>query len=148
MAIPSSLELLSELAQERVDHASIALGQKRREQQHQEHQLEQIASYIALYQDGLINLGRQGASTMQFEQQRAFIQSLRKTQAHQAYQVKQASQRTQQALAEWQDAQRTLNAYDVLQTRREKARQGREKRLEQRQMDEFASRSQALMSGE
>lgn len=148
MATSSSLTLLTELAQERIDRASIALGQKRREQQHHVHQLEQIASYIALYEDGLVKLGRQGASPLQFEQQRAFIQSLRKTQAHQAHQVEQASARTQHALAEWQDAQRTLNAYDVLQTRREKARQGREKRLEQRQMDEFASRSQALMSGE
>lgn len=148
MAASSSLTLLSELTQTRVDQATIHLGRKRQEQQQQEQQLAQIERYIAMYEDGLARLGQRGATSAQFEQQRAFIRSLCSTREHQQHQVTQAALRTDRALADWQDAQRTLNAYAVLQTRRDKALQGKAKRLEQRQMDEYASRAQAMMSGE
>lgn len=143
----SSLDVLIDLAEERLDKASRTLGHCRAEQQRCEAQLQQIEQYLAQYRRGLNQLGVKGASAQRFAQQQAFIESLDTTRKQQIIQLDAACLRVERALAHWQETKRENNAYDVLRKRREQAQLAREKRIDQRMMDEYASRARSVMSG-
>lgn len=143
----SSLDVLIDLAEERLEKASRTLGHCRADQQRCETQLQQIERYLAQYRQGLNQLGVNGAPAQRFAQQQAFIESLDSTRKHQLMQLDAASQRVERALTQWQEVKRENNAYDVLRKRREQEQLAREKRLDQRMMDEYASRARSVMSG-
>ncbi|BBG30345.1 flagellar export protein FliJ [Zymobacter palmae] len=143
----SSLDVLIDLAEERLDIASRTLGHCRAEQQRCETQLQQIERYLTQYRQGLNQLGMAGAPAKRFAQQQAFIESLDATRKQQLIQLDAACQRVERALTHWQEVKRETNAYDVLRKRREQAALAREKRLDQRMMDEYASRARSVMSG-
>ena len=143
----SSLDVLIDLAEERLEKASRTLGHCRADQQRCETQLQQIERYLAQYRQGLNQLGVNGAPAQRFAQQQAFIESLDSTRKHQLMQLDAASQRVERALTHWQEVKRETNAYDVLRKRREQEQLAREKRLDQRMMDEYASRARSVMSG-
>lgn len=143
----SSLDVLIDLAEERLDTASRTLGHCRAEQQRCETQLQQIERYLTQYRQGLNQLGMKGATAQQFAQQQAFIESLDITRKQQLIQLDAACQRVERALSHWQEMKRDNNAYDVLRKRREQAELARERRLDQRMMDEYASRARNVMSG-
>lgn len=143
----SSLDVLIDLAEERLDTASRTLGHCRAEQQRCETQLQQIERYLTQYRQGLNQLGMKGATAQQFAQQQAFIESLDITRKQQLIQLDAACQRVERALCHWQEMKRDNNAYDVLRKRREQAELARERRLDQRMMDEYASRARNVMSG-
>ena len=143
----SSLDRLIEMAEERLNNASQALGHCRAEQQRCDTQLKKIEAYLLQYRKGLNQLGVSGASAQRFAQQQAFIESLDITRKHQMHQLDMARQRADRALAFWQEIKRETNAYEILRTRRRQAALAREKRLDQRLMDEYASRSRLAMSG-
>lgn len=143
----SSLDVLIKLAEERLDKASRTLGHCRADQQRCEAQLNQIENYLAQYRRGLNQLGIEGAPAQRFAQQQAFIESLDTTRKQQMQQLDMACQRVDRALVHWQEIKRETNAYDVLQKRRQQEALAREKRLDQRMMDEYASRARSAMNG-
>ncbi len=138
---------LRDLAQDAVEQAVIHLGDMRRGQQQAEQQLSMLLDYQDEYRNKLNQDMCGGIDSTRWKNYQQFIQTLEKAIDQHRQQLNQWNQRLEQALSNWREKHKKLNAYQTLITRAEENALRQESRLDQKRMDEFAQRA-ALRKGE
>jgi len=134
------LQAVHELARDRNDSAATQLGALNSEAAKAEAKLNLLLQYrqeyYARYRDA-VQRNLHGAGWQNF---RDFLEKLDEAIEQQRAAVLLSQQAVQQGRAQWQCTQRDVRAYDTLAERHERAESDRSKKVDQRLMDEFASR--------
>jgi flagellar protein FliJ len=134
------MERLREQAEERLDQTTRQLGRARHSCLQAQAQLSQLQAYQREYQQQLVSRAAgPGIPTTHLMNYQGFIQSLGRATQHCGDQVKACEQAVEQALGDWKNQRRRLNAFATLARRAEEAAQAQESRQQQKIMDEFAS---------
>ena len=136
----SKFALLVRLATDRMDAAAERMRKAQLAHTQAENTLEQIKGYISDYQQRMLSLGQSGTSVAQWADYRLFLQKLSEAHAQQSREVDRSLQRFLMEKQAWLQQRKQLKSYEVLQER-EKARLAlRQRRQEQKALDEFAAR--------
>lgn len=140
--MPPSLPLdtLSELAQDQLEQATLALGQLQQNLLAAQQQLEMLEGYLHDYRVRLQDSIQHGLSAAGWQNYQRFISTLEGAIGEQRNVVTQAESRLSAGRTNWQSCKQRLNSFDTLRTRREQARTVVENRREQRANDEFSAR--------
>lgn len=140
MATISALETLVDLATKETDEATKRLGRTVRtsEEAHQKLTilLEYREDYAVRFQESLAA----GLTPMNYRNFQLFIEKIDTAITGQKNIVSQAQERVAEARTLWQACERKRLTYDTLVTRAKEDKLRRDNRLDQKQMDEFASR--------
>lgn len=147
MSDTSSLETLIELAEGDRDSAAKLLGQLRNAHQQNHSQLEMLVEYRNDYRTRLEAAMQKGLTMAALQNYQRFLASLDRAISHQRGQLDNSQGRVQRGVSNWQQQQKRVNSYDVLLHRRRQEAEQRKSRLEQRQNDEFASRTRSALGG-
>jgi flagellar FliJ protein len=136
----SKFDLLIRLATDRMDAAAERMRKAQLAQQQAENTLAQVKGYIQDYQQRMLALGQGGTTVAQWADYRLFLQKLEDAQKQQEREVERAVQRFLMEKQAWLLQRKQLKSYEVLVVR-EQARQAlRQRRQEQKALDEFAAR--------
>jgi flagellar FliJ protein len=136
----SKFDLLIRLATDRMDAAAERMRKAQLAQQQAENTLAQVKGYIQDYQQRMLTLGQGGTTVAQWADFRLFLQKLEDAQKQQEREVERAVQRFLMEKQAWLLQRKQLKSYEVLVVR-EQARQAlRQRRQEQKALDEFAAR--------
>lgn len=137
----SKFDLLMRLAQDKLDAAADRM--RRAQQQHAQAQntLAQVESFIADYQQKLVQQGRGGMSVAQWADYRLFMQKLDDARLQQEKEVERCEQWFLLEKQAWLQERKKLKSFEVLKAREAERELLRQKRQEQKQLDEFAARS-------
>ena len=119
----------------------IHLGDMRRGVKQADEQLSMLLDYQDEYRNKLNTDMSGGISSLRWTNYHQFIQTLEKAIEQHRQQLNQWNQRLDQALSNWQEKHKRLNAYQTLITRAEENALRQENRLDQKRMDEFAQRA-------
>lgn len=136
----SHLVTLNDLAQKAITQANKQLGNVRQLQQQAEQQLALLLTYQDEYQLRLNATMTSGMTSASWQNYQQFIQTLEHAIDKHKQQLRQCTQRVEQAITYWQEKQQRLNAYETLQERAESTQRRHKNRLDQKVMDEFAQR--------
>ncbi|MBK4786131.1 MAG: flagella biosynthesis chaperone FliJ [Pantoea sp. Pent] len=147
MKTANAIDTLRDLAEQDLEQAVIHLGDMRRGQQQADQQLSMLLDYQDEYRNKLNQDMSGGIASTRWSNYHQFIQTLEKTIEQHRQQLNQWNQRLEQALSNWREKHKKLNAYQTLITRAEENALRQESRLDQKRMDEFAQRA-ALRKGE
>jgi flagellar FliJ protein len=136
----SKFDLLIRLATDRLDAAADRMRKAQAAQQQAENTLLQVKGFIQDYQQRMLQQGQAGTSVAQWADFRLFMQKLDDALAQQQREVDRAMQRFLMEKQAWLQQRKQLKSYEVLQER-EKARLAlKQRRQEQKALDEFAAR--------
>lgn len=136
----SKFDLLIRLATDRLDAAADRMRKAQAAQQQAESTLLQVKGFIQDYQQRMLQQGQAGTSVAQWADFRLFMQKLDDALAQQQREVDRAMQRFLMEKQAWLQQRKQLKSYEVLQER-EKARLAlKQRRQEQKALDEFAAR--------
>lgn len=138
MAARSSLDMLIELARDRVDSAGRKLGTLNSRCLDNEQKLNLLLAYRADYQTRLQQSAAGGMDTMAWRNFQAFMHKLDAAIAEQRLALATAQQTAAAGRDEWMAEQRKLKSFDTLSSRYQRQMQQREAKREQRDQDEFA----------
>ena len=141
MKTANAIDTLRDLAEQDLEQAVIHLGDMRRGQ------LSMLLDYQDEYRNKLNQDMSGGIASTRWSNYHQFIQTLEKAIEQHRQQLNQWNQRLEQALSNWREKHKKLNAYQTLITRAEENALRQESRLDQKRMDEFAQRA-ALRKGE
>jgi flagellar FliJ protein len=141
MANPSALHTLIELAAKDSDEAAKRLGEALRAAEETEKKLNLLLGYRDEYAARLQNNQANGISAMEYRNFQLFIDKLDTAIAGQQAVVQDARRRVENERKSWQECERKRMSYDTLASRAETARQHKENKRDQKQMDEYAARS-------
>lgn len=134
------MERLREQAEEQLDRTTQQLGNVRRSCLQAQAQLSQLQQYQREYQQQLVSRAAgSGIPAAHLANFQGFIQSLDRAAQHCGDHVKACEQAVEQALGDWRNDRRRLNAFATLTRRAEEAAKAQENRQQQKIMDEFAS---------
>ncbi|QDY42291.1 flagellar export protein FliJ [Candidatus Pantoea soli] len=147
MKTANAIDTLRDLAEQDLEQAVVHLGNMRRGQQQADQQLSMLLDYQDEYRNKLNQDMSGGIASTRWSNYHQFIQTLEKAIEQHRQQLNQWNQRLEQALGNWRDKHKKLNAYQTLITRAEENALRQESRLDQKRMDEFAQRA-ALRKGE
>ncbi|ORM73679.1 flagellar biosynthesis chaperone FliJ [Pantoea wallisii] len=147
MKTANAIDTLRDLAEQDLEQAVIHLGNMRRGQQQADEQLNMLLDYQDEYRNKLNQDMSGGIASTRWSNYHQFIQTLEKAIEQHRQQLSQWNQRLEQALTNWREKHKKLNAYQTLITRAEENALRQENRLDQKRMDEFAQRA-ALRKGE
>ncbi|MEZ3414444.1 flagella biosynthesis chaperone FliJ [Pantoea dispersa] len=147
MKTANAIDTLRDLAEQDLEQAVIHLGDMRRGQQQADQQLSMLLDYQDEYRNKLNQDMSGGIASTRWSNYHQFIQTLEKAIEQHRQQLDQWNQRLEQALSNWREKHKKLNAYQTLITRAEENTLRQESRLDQKRMDEFAQRA-ALRKGE
>ena len=147
MKTANAIDTLRDLAEQDLEQAVIHLGDMRRGQQQADQQLSMLLDYQDEYRNKLNQDMSGGIASTRWSNYHQFIQTLEKAIEQHRQQLNQWNQRLEQALINWHEKHKKLNAYQTLITRAEENALRQENRLDQKRMDEFAQRA-ALRKGE
>lgn len=147
MKTANAIDTLRGLAEQDLEQAVIHLGDMRRGQQQADQQLSMLLDYQDEYRNKLNQDMSGGIASTRWSNYHQFIQTLEKAIEQHRQQLNQWNQRLEQALSNWREKHKKLNAYQTLITRAEENALRQESRLDQKRMDEFAQRA-ALRKGE
>ena len=147
MKTANAIDTLRDLAEQDLEQAVIHLGDMRRGVKQADEQLSMLLDYQDEYRNKLNTDMSGGISSMRWTNYHQFIQTLEKAIEQHRQQLNQWNQRLAQALSNWQEKHKRLNAYQTLITRAEENALRQENRLDQKRMDEFAQRA-AMRRGE
>lgn len=136
----SKFDLLIRLATDRLDAAADRMRKAQAAQQQAENTLLQVKGFIQDYQQRMLQQGQAGTSVAQWADFRLFMQKLDDALQQQQREVDRAMQRFLMEKQAWLQQRKQLKSYEVLQER-EKARLVlKQRRQEQKALDEFAAR--------
>ena len=136
----SKFDLLIRLATDRLDAAADRMRKAQAAQQQAENTLLQVKGFIQDYQQRMLQQGQAGTSVAQWADFRLFMQKLDDALVQQQREVDRAMQRFLMEKQAWLQQRKQLKSYEVLQER-EKARLAlKQRRQEQKALDEFAAR--------
>ncbi|MEC5208253.1 flagellar export protein FliJ [Vogesella urethralis] len=136
----SKFDLLIRLATDRLDAAADRMRKAQAAQQQAENTLLQVKGFIQDYQQRMLQQGQAGTSVAQWADFRLFMQKLDDALEQQQREVDRAMQRFLMEKQAWLQQRKQLKSYEVLQER-EKARLAlKQRRQEQKALDEFAAR--------
>lgn len=136
----SKFDLLIRLANDRLDAAAERMRKAQAAQQQAENTLLQVKGFIQDYQQRMLQQGQAGTSVAQWADFRLFMQKLGDAEQQQQREVDRAMQRFLMEKQAWLQQRKQLKSYEVLQAR-EKARLAlKQRRQEQKALDEFAAR--------
>ncbi len=147
MKTANAIDTLRDLAEQDLEQAVIHLGDMRRGVKQADEQLSMLLDYQDEYRNKLNTDMSGGISSLRWTNYHQFIQTLEKAIEQHRQQLNQWNQRLDQALRNWQEKHKRLNAYQTLITRAEENALRQENRLDQKRMDEFAQRA-AMRRGE
>ena len=147
MKTANAIDTLRDLAEQDLEQAVIHLGDMRRGQQQADQQLSMLLDYQDEYRNKLNQDMSGGIASTRWSNYHQFIQTLEKAIEQHRQQLNQWNQRLEQALSNWREKHKKLNAYQTLITRAEENALRQERRLDHQRMDEFAQRA-ALRKGE
>ena len=135
------LKVVQDLAQQQSDTAAVRLGALNAEAAKAESKLNTLLDYREEYRERLrssIDSHVQSAGWKNFQQ---FLGKLDEAIEQQRAVVLACQQAVHRGQREWQAKQKQVKAYDTLEQRHRNAQAERSKRLDQRLMDDFASRA-------
>ncbi|RJG01163.1 flagellar export protein FliJ [Noviherbaspirillum sedimenti] len=141
MANPSALVTLIELAVKDSDDAARRLGEALRAAEETEKKLEMLLGYRDEYASRFQSNQANGISAMEYRNFQLFIDKLDTAISGQQTIVDNARHRVDGERKSWQECERKRMSYDTLASRAETARQHKENKRDQKQMDEYAARS-------
>lgn len=142
MKVKNPMEMLRDMAEEKLMQATQALGSAQQTWQQAMTQREQLQGYEHEYQQSLRNnMMSKGMSMADLVNHQSFILSLNQVVKQHDNHVTHCEQIVTDTKASWIHDKQRLNAFETLLTRREDARQLVENRYEQKLMDEFAQRA-------
>lgn len=136
----SKFELLLRLAGDRVDAAAERMRKAQQQQLQAQQTLQQLDSFIADYQQQMLDKGQVGMSVTQWADYRLFMQKLDDARAQQQQELERSLQRFAVEKQGWLQERRKLKSYEVLQKREQKRADLALKRREQKTLDEFSAR--------
>ncbi|OAT59350.1 flagellar export protein FliJ [Obesumbacterium proteus] len=142
MATISPMDVLRDLAQQKLDDTTSHLGKVQQDYSRAVTQLEQLEAYELEYQQTLqSNMANKGISVVDWVNHQSFIDSLGKVVFQHTGHVTQCKKSVDLALSSWRSDKQRLNSFDTLKSRAEEVRTLKENRQEQKLMDEFAQRA-------
>lgn len=140
MSTVSPMTRLCEQAEEKLNQTTRQLGRLRQRCQQAQAQLSQLRQYQLEYQQQLVSRAAgAGIPVAQLVNYQGFIESLTGVTQRYGDHVAACEQAVEQALGNWRDDRRRLNALTTLSSRAEEAAREKERRQQQKLMDEFAS---------
>ncbi len=146
MADTANLDILLDLARQQLDDAALGLRNAADKLRLAQEQRQQLDSYRHDYQQRAQQSLGAGVSASNYRNFVQFLETLDNAISLQNKTVSQLEDAMAHARSTWQQKKRQLDAYDALKTRRAHARLQEEKRKEQRQTDERASRRTVLQT--
>lgn len=141
MANPSALHTLIDLAAKDSDEAAKRLGEAIRAVEETEKKLTLLLGYRDEYAMRFQSNQATGLSAMEYRNFQLFIEKLDTAIVGQQAIVQNAKSRVDGERRSWQECEKKRMSYDTLASRAEYARQQKENKREQKQMDEYAARS-------
>ena len=142
---PSSpLPMLIELAQKEADEAARKLSAMLALQQQSEQKFNLLLSYRNEYQQRLTTNVQQGIATATLQNFDLFLKKLSDAIEQQRNELNHWKTSVNTAQALWQQAQRKLRSFGILEQRRQHQLTHQGNRLLQKQTDEFAARATQL----
>jgi flagellar FliJ protein len=141
MANPSALHTLIDLAAKDRDEAAKRLGVAIRAAEETEKKLNLLLGYRDEYAARFQSSQMTGITAMEYRNFQMFIEKLDTAIAGQQTVVQSARNRVDNERKGWQECEKKRMSYETLATRAASARQQKENKREQKQMDEYAARS-------
>ena len=141
MSNTHALTTLLNLAEEAAEEAAKVLAQVRQTHTQMSQQLTMLENYQADYRQKLNQTLHTGMAADKWQNYQQFLVTLELTIEQQQGQLNLWEQRVSDANRHWQEKQQRVNAFDTLIRRADHAKNQRQNRLEQKQMDEFAQRA-------
>jgi len=139
MANTESLQKLLELAQRQSDESAKKLGRLSLQYQEAEKKLKLLMDYRESYQKQLQDASQNGIDHVEWRNFVTFIKKLDTAIAEQKLAIQYAEHNRKTGNEEYQSCQRKLNSYGTVSQRYQKIKELSLKKLEQKEMDEFAS---------
>jgi flagellar protein FliJ len=134
------LQAVHDVARERNDTAAAQLGSLNSEASKAEAKLDLLLQYREEYRARYRAAVQGSLHSAGVKNFRDFLEKLDEAIEQQHAAVLLSKQAVQQGRVEWQSTQKDVRAYDTLAERHNRAAADRSKRMDQRLMDEFASR--------
>lgn len=134
------LDMLTDLARDQLDQATLALGQLQQNLLSAQQQLDMLESYLHDYRLRLQDSVQHGLSAAGWQNYQRFITTLEGAIAEQRAVVRHAETQLSGGRDNWQDCKKRLNSLDTLRARRTQAETVATNRREQRANDEFSAR--------
>jgi flagellar FliJ protein len=141
MPAPSSIKMLLDLAQNRVDAAARQLGQLNSEERKAEHKLRVLLEFRHDYQARLSEHAQRGIEQVAWRNFLAFMGKLDHAISEQSKALVRSRDNQRAGRDEWQAEQRMFKSYDTLSQRHAREEAERAARREQREHDEQAIKS-------
>lgn len=141
MANNSAISTLIELAEKEADDAAKALGKAISAHEDTVKKLHLLQQYRNDYETRLQGMASQGLTVLQFANFTAFLAKLDEAVTGQQTVVRDAERRVELAKNNWQSIEKRRLSYQTLKNRAEFAQQQKEAKRDQKQTDDFASRS-------
>lgn len=141
MTKPSTMEMLIDLATTEVDKAAVRLGHSNRFASEAEQKLALLMQYREDYGTRFQENRESGLTAMDYRNFQKFMDKLDQAIIGQQQLVRDAQKRIEEDRSLWQASERKRASFNTLATRAQKATQKKENRVEQKQMDEYASRN-------
>ncbi len=140
MAAPFRLQTVLELAQRRLDVATVELQKLGARAQQAQEKLDQLHGYRAEYQATLAAALAQGLPADRLRDFQAFLAKLERAIDAQGAELARCRQAWQDEHQRWLRLRSREQALQVLRARHERSEAVRDARVEQKQQDEFALR--------
>lgn len=136
----SKFDLLIRLATDRMDAAAERMRKAQAAQQQAENTLLQVKGFIRDYQQRMLQQGQAGTTVGQWADFRLFMQKLDDALQQQQREVDRAMQRFLMEKQAWLLQRKQLKSYEVLLARDQARQSLKQRRQEQKALDEFAAR--------
>ena len=140
MAINPALETLIELATSQTDDAAKRLGLAIRACEDTEQKLTMLLQYREEYESRFQATLLSGVTAAGYRNFQLFLEKLDTAISGQQKIVNDAKRRIVDERTQWQSCERKRMSYDTLATRMQKAEERKANKLDQKLMDEFATR--------
>ncbi|TAK89952.1 MAG: flagellar export protein FliJ [Burkholderiaceae bacterium] len=141
MKTASPLPLLIELAQKEADEAAGKLSTLLANQRQSEQKLNLLLGYRAEYQQRLCNSAEEGIERTELQNFGVFLRKLSDAIEQQQSELKHWQSHVEAAREIWQQTQRKLKSFGILEQRRQDTLSAQAGRHQQKVTDEFAARS-------
>ncbi len=139
MARLSSIHILLEHANHRLEAAERLLRMLGRKEEAAQQRLEEVRGYQLEYQQRLTGAGAQGLEIHRLRDFHVFMGKVEQAIKHQESEVDKAREHWEAAHQKWLEQRRQVKAYEVLAQRHQQESQRREERRDQRATDEVAA---------
>lgn len=136
----SKFDLLIRLAQDKLDEAAKRMKQAQQAQTQAEATLRQVDAFLADYQQRVLHMAQRGLGVGQWRDARLFLLKLEEARQQQQHELDRCVQRFLLEKQAWLALRKQLKSYQVLQEREAERLSVRQRKAEQKQMDEFAAR--------